>query len=146
MQILIDLATNATMQAWIWGPLMGVVFGVLFSGLTNSPAIGAPVTVIHTKKVFVQNINVNRSPSGSGSDSIAPFFIVAGIGLLFVVWNYVVYIELIHYWLWVILSTVLSFSLAIIVVSLIRGAVYIWDMDRLYSCANSSLGRLWIYY
>lgn len=121
MQILVDLVTNATMQAWIWGPLMGVVFGALFAGLTSQPTTGVPVTVIQTTNIFIRNTIENKRASNGGPDGIGGVFIAAGLGLLFVVWNYVIHIELVHYWLWVVLSTVLSFCLTISFVSLIKG-------------------------
>ncbi|CAH0270143.1 hypothetical protein SRABI70_03462 [Pseudomonas sp. Bi70] len=120
MQILVDLVTNATMQAWIWGPLMGVVFGALFAGLTRQPAVGAPVTVIQTTNIFIRNTVPNRASNG-GADGMGGVLLGAVLGLIFVVWNYAVHIELVHYWLWVVFSTVLSFCLTVSFVSLVKG-------------------------
>ncbi|WP_325437968.1 hypothetical protein [Pseudomonas nitroreducens] len=120
MQVLLDLVTNATMQAWIWGPIMGVVFGALFAGLTSQPSTGAPVTVVQTKNVFVHNINVNKS-SASSSEGMGAVLIAATAGLLFIAWKYAVHVDIIHYWLSAALWTILSFSLAIAFVSLLKG-------------------------
>ncbi|MDT6919025.1 hypothetical protein [Pseudomonas atacamensis] len=123
MQTILDLIANATMQAWIWGPLMGVVFGALFAGITNSPAVNAPVTVTQTRTTFVTNIVVNQRRSGSGDDGsgAVAILIAAGLGMIFVVWKYAIHIELVHYCLWALLSTLLSFSMTTALVSLIKG-------------------------
>ena len=123
MQAILDLIANATMQAWIWGPMMGVVFGALFAGVTNSPAVNAPVTVTQTKITFITNIVGNQQRSGSGDDSSGAMavLIAAGLGMVFLVWKYAIHIELVHYCLWALLSTLLSFSLTAALVSLIKG-------------------------
>ncbi|WP_152690461.1 hypothetical protein [Pseudomonas fluorescens] len=128
MQVLIDMATNATWQAWIWGPLMGVVFSVLFAGLTNQPASSAPITVVQTKKVFVQNVNVNVNKSGSSDSEGGLVILAAGfIALIAIVWNYSIYVEEIHYWLWAVLLTMFSVSFFMVMISLLKGQFTSWS-------------------
>lgn len=123
MQTILDLIENATMQAWIWGPLMGVVFGVLFAGVTNSPTVNAPVTVTQTKNIYITKTVVNQQRSGSGDDGSGAMavLIVVGLGLVFLVWQYAIHIDLVHDCLWAFLSTLLSFSLTTALISLIKG-------------------------
>lgn len=123
MQTILDLIENATMQAWIWGPLMGVVFGVLFAGVTNSPTVNAPVTVTQTTNTYITKVVVNQQRSSSGDDGggAMAVLIVAGFGLVFLVWKYAIHIDLVHHCLWALLSTLLSFSLTTALVSLVKG-------------------------
>lgn len=123
MQTILDLIENATMQAWIWGPLMGVVFGALFAGVTNSPTVNAPITVSQTRKTYITKIVVNQQRSGSGDDAsgVIAVLIAAGLGLVFLVWKYAIHIDLVHECLWALLSTLLSFNLTIALVSLVKG-------------------------
>ncbi|WP_223455600.1 MULTISPECIES: hypothetical protein [unclassified Pseudomonas] len=122
MQIFMDLVTNANLQAWIWGPLMGVLCGVLFAGITNPPTVNAPITVIQTKRTYITNVTTKGGTSAAPArDGILPIFFVLAIGLMFLVWKYAIYVELIHYYLWVLLSTLLAFSITTALVSLIKG-------------------------
>lgn len=123
MQTILDLIDNATMQAWIWGPLMGVVFGALFAGVTNSPTVNAPITVSQTRKTYITKIVVNQQRSGSGDDAsgVIAVLIAAGLGLVFLVWKYAIHIDLVHECLWALLATLLSFNLTIALVSLVKG-------------------------
>ncbi|WP_135007562.1 hypothetical protein [Pseudomonas syringae] len=123
MQTMLDLIENATMQAWIWGPLMGVVFGALFAGVTNSPTVNAPVTVTQTKNTYITKVVVNHQRPGSGGDGGGAMvvLIAAGFGMVFLVWKYAIHIDLVHYCLWALLSTLLSFSLTTAFVSLVKG-------------------------
>lgn len=122
MQIFMDFVTNANLQAWIWGPLMGVLCGALFAGITNPPTINAPVTVVQTKQTFVTNITTNgRTTTSSGGDGAGAIFFGLAFGLMFVVWKYAVYVDLVHYYLWVSLSTVFAFTITTALVSLIKG-------------------------
>jgi hypothetical protein len=124
MQIFSDLISNATLQAWIWGPIMGVIFGAIFAGLTTAPAVNAPVTVTQTTQKFVVNNVVihKRGPQTSKDSSGAgALFLALGVGVIFLIWKYVMFIELVHYVLGLLLCTVLSFSLTIALVSLIKG-------------------------
>lgn len=123
MQTILDLIENATMQAWIWGPLMGVVFGALFAGVTNSPTVNAPVTVTQTTNTYITKVVVNQHRSSSGDDgggAMAVLF-AAGFGLVFLVWKYAIHIDVVHDCLWTLLSTLLSFSLTTALVSLVKG-------------------------
>ncbi len=124
MQTILDLISNATMQAWIWGPLMGVLFGVIFAGVTNPPTVNEPVTVIQTTQKFItNNVVVNQPRSGNTSDSggAVAIWIAMALGVIFLVWMYAIHVELIHYCLWALLTTLLSFSVTTALVSLLKG-------------------------
>jgi hypothetical protein len=124
MQEIVELINDATMQAWIWGPLMGVVFGALFAGVTNPPTVNQPVTVIQTTQNFITTkVVVKQQNGGSNNDSGGAVVIMIGLGLgvIFLVWQYAIHFQLIHHYLWVLLSTVLSFSLAAALMSLAKG-------------------------
>ena len=53
MDVVSEFINNPLMQSLLLGPMMGVVFAALFSGLTKSPGLQAPATVIQTRKVYV---------------------------------------------------------------------------------------------
>ncbi|TFB36277.1 hypothetical protein [Pseudomonas sp. F01002] len=122
MQIFIDLVTNANLQAWVWGPLMGVLCGVLFAGITNPPTVNAPVTVIQTTRTYITNLTTKGGSSGSASgEGAGAVFFALAIGVMFLVWKYAIYVELVHYYLWMLLSTLLAFSMTTALVSLLKG-------------------------
>ena len=125
MQTFFELVENATLQAWIWGPLMGVILGAVFTGLTGAPAVNAPLTVNQTRYVYNTRVIVNQNHSGSrGADdngAIFGVFIAAGIGLIFLVWKYAIHVDLVHEYLWMLLSTLLGFCVTAALLSLING-------------------------
>lgn len=124
MQTIWDLMTNAHMEAWVWGPLMGAVVGIMFAGFNAPLSEKAPVTVIQTTRVFVTtNIVVhNKQDTGtSDSSSAGAIFFVLFIATLFLVWKYVVYVEYIRYALTALITTVLAFSLTAAILSIVKG-------------------------
>lgn len=124
MQTILDLISNATMQAWIWGPIMGVVFGALFAGITTAPNVNAPVTVTQTTQKFVvNNVVIHNRGSGGSNDSggAGAIFLGIGVGVIFLVWKYAIFVELIHYVIEILLTTVLAFSLSTAFISLLKG-------------------------
>ncbi|VVO11352.1 hypothetical protein [Pseudomonas fluorescens] len=122
MQIFMELVTNANLQAWVWGPLMGVLCGVLFAGITNPPTVNAPITVIQTKRTYITNVTTTGGSAGSTSgEGAGAIFFALAVGVMFLVWKYAIYIELVHYYLWMFLSTLLAFSMTTALVSLLKG-------------------------
>ncbi|HAB02944.1 MAG TPA: hypothetical protein DCE25_08455 [Pseudomonas sp.] len=123
MQTMLDLIHNATLQAWIWGPLMGVILGALFAGLTSAPTVNAPVTVSQTKNVYLTKVIVTDPRASSGDDDKGTMVILigAGLGLAFLVWKYAVHFDEVHNGLMGLLLTLLAFSLTTAVVSFFKG-------------------------
>jgi len=122
MQTFMDMVTNANLQAWVWGPLMGVLCGVLFAGITNSPTVNAPVTVIQTKRTYITKVTTKPGRSGNaGGEGAGVIFFAAVFGVMFLVWKYAIHVELVHYYLRMLFSTLLAFSLTTALVSLIKG-------------------------
>ncbi|MNJ40470.1 hypothetical protein D3C77_353670 [compost metagenome] len=148
MHTIWNLIENATLQAWIWGPLMGVVFGALFAGLTNSPTVNAPVTVSQTKNVYITKVVVNHPRSQSSDDASGglALLIAAVFGLAFMVWKYTIYFDYVHDCLWTLLATLLAFSLTAALVSLCKGqftssswAVYIFSPIAIFAACSGLL-------
>lgn len=123
MDIIAEAFNNAIMQSMVIGPIMGIVFGVIFSGLTEKPAINAPVTVVQTKNVFVTKISQQRSGrrSSSKDDEGLVFAIVFAVG--FVVWKYAAYVGVIHYYMSLFLLSAIAFSFASVFSSAVRGVI-----------------------
>ncbi|HHQ4568371.1 TPA: hypothetical protein ACSP2E_003749 [Aeromonas hydrophila] len=123
MDLIADAFNNAIMQSMVVGPIMGVVFGVLFSGLTERPEINAPVTVVQTKNVYVTKMSQQQggSRSSSSSDEGAAMALVLAAG--FIVWKYVVYVNVIHYYMSLTLLFAIAFSLTSILVAVMKSQV-----------------------
>ncbi|WP_122679704.1 hypothetical protein [Pseudomonas viridiflava] len=124
MQPIWDLMTNAHMEAWIWGPLMGAIVGMAFAGFNAPPSEKAPVTVIQTTRVFVTtNIVVHNKQHTSTSDDsgAGAILLFSVIAMLFFIWKYVVYVEYIRYVFTVIITSVLAFSLTTAILSILKG-------------------------
>lgn len=124
MQPIWDLMTNAHMEAWIWGPLMGAIVGMMFAGFNAPLSEKAPVTVIQTTRVFVTNnivVHNKQHISTSDNSGAGAIFFAFFIATLFLVWKYVVYIEYVRHALTVLISTVLAFSLTAAILSIVKG-------------------------
>ncbi len=113
MEIFSEILNNSLVQAMILGPIMGVVFGVLFAGLTQSPSPNAPLTVIHTREVYVTRVIEHRTKDQrrNSDEDAMPILVIFGIGLLFIIWKYAILVNAIHFYIAVALLTVLSFSI-----------------------------------
>ncbi|MBI6845954.1 hypothetical protein BTW15_21330 [Pseudomonas syringae pv. tomato] len=124
MQTIWDLMTNAHMEAWIWGPLMGAIVGMAFAGFNAPPNEKAPVTVIQTTRVFVTTnivIHNKQHPGTNGESGAGAIFLFSFIVMLFFIWKYVVYVEYIRYAFTVLITSVLAFSLTAALLSILKG-------------------------
>lgn len=120
MEILADLFKDSIMQSMIFGPIMGVVFAALFSGLTKRPTAQVPVTVVQTRQVYEIRV-IERRGRRSDSEEGGGILVAAGIAMLFVLWKYAIYVNAIHYHIEAVLLTALSFGIAAIIVAYLKG-------------------------
>lgn len=120
MDFFLEIINNSLMQSLVLGPLMGVVFAAVFSGLTKSPAAEAPSTIVQTKRVYTTKVVERRSSSNNSDDGMG-FLVVVGVALLFVIWKYAIYFDAIHHYLTVAILTISSFSLTTILISFLKG-------------------------
>lgn len=120
MEVISEFIHNSLVQSLLLGPLMGVTFAAIFSGLNKSPEPQAPVTVVQTRTVYVTKVVERRQTASKSNDGIG-FLIVGGVALLFVIWKYAIYFDTIQYYLTSLILTVLSFSATTILISLLKG-------------------------
>ncbi|WP_227368089.1 hypothetical protein [Halomonas sp. M20] len=120
MEVVLEFVHNPLAQSLLLGPLMGVIFATLLSGLTKSPGSQAPATVTQTKTIYVTKVVERNRPSNEVDSGIA-FLIIGGFSLIFVVWKYAIYFDAIQYYLAAVILSVLSFSVTTILVSLVKG-------------------------
>lgn len=120
MEFISELFNNPIMQSMVLGPIMGIVFAALFAGFTERPSNHVPVTVVQTREVYVTRI-IDRRGGRSNSDEGGEILVVAGFGLLFVLWKYAIYVNEIHQLIGFGLLTALSFSVTAIFLSYLKG-------------------------
>jgi hypothetical protein len=123
MELFSEVLNNSLVQAMILGPIMGVIFGVLFAGLTQAPSSNVPLTVIHTREVYVTRVVEHRTKNSrrNSDDDAMPILVAFGIGLLFVIWKYAILVNAIHFYIAVALLTALSFSITTAFISFVKG-------------------------
>lgn len=95
---------------------MGVVFGVLFAGLSSKPACSAPQTVVETRKVYIERTRVYRKNRSDGGE-IYGFAIL----LFFIAWKYLQFAPTVLYYIEASLVSMMAFGLACFIVSAIKG-------------------------
>jgi len=120
MDVVSEFINNPLMQSLLLGPLMGVVFAALFSGLNKSPEPQAPATVVQTRTIYVTKV-VERRQTPNQSDDGMGLLIAGGVALLFVIWKYAIHFDTIQFYLASSILTVLSFSATTILISLVKG-------------------------
>jgi hypothetical protein len=117
----IDWINNSLTQSLILSPVMGVLFGALFSGLTKSPELNSPRTIIKTREVYRERVIYRNSRSRSSSKDDRGIIGLAAFGLMMTVWQYAIWaVEIQHYIEYSILS-VLSFSITTALISIYKG-------------------------
>ncbi|WP_085692075.1 MULTISPECIES: hypothetical protein [unclassified Pseudomonas] len=124
MQSIWDLMTNAHMEAWVWGPLMGAIVAMMFAGFSGPLKDGTPLTVNQTTNVFVTNnivIKNNGNISARDNGGAGAILFALAIATLYLAWKYVVYSEHIHYTLNIFITSVLAFSITTAITSAIKG-------------------------
>ncbi|MBB3059285.1 hypothetical protein [Microbulbifer rhizosphaerae] len=120
MELVSEFIHNPLAQSLLLGPIMGVIFAALFSGLTKSPEAQAPATVTQTRTIYVTKV-VERRRSSNESDDGMGLLIAGGIALIFIIWKYAIYFDTVQYYLATSILSVLSFSATTIIISLIKG-------------------------
>jgi hypothetical protein len=120
MEVVSEFINNPLMQSLLLGPLIGVFFAALFSGLNRSPEPQAPATVVQTRTIYVTKV-VERRQAPKQSDDGMGLLIAGGVALIFVIWKYAIYFDTIQYYLASLILTVLSFSATTILISLVKG-------------------------
>ncbi|MCU0533853.1 MAG: hypothetical protein MUD14_08155 [Hydrococcus sp. Prado102] len=119
----INWFNNSLVQSVLISPLMGVVFGALFSGLDRSPTKNAPVTVIETRREYYRERIIYREKevNKSVNNGLLSILIAATAGVIFLAWKYIAYSNIILKYFLIFLLTALSFSGTTIVVSILKG-------------------------
>ncbi|MEM5536547.1 hypothetical protein WNY58_09105 [Neptuniibacter pectenicola] len=113
--------TNPTLQAFVFSPLMGTVFAVLFSGLSR-PHVPVVPTVSETRRIYIEKHYYHRKSRSSDEDdrSTAVMLLVA---MLFVVWQYSLHAFVIQQTLITVLATGLYFSLVSVFIAFWKGHI-----------------------
>ncbi|WP_194868653.1 hypothetical protein [Pseudoalteromonas sp. PPB1] len=113
-----EIFFNSTMQSFVFSPLMGVIFGALFTGLTSKPSNHAPKTVVETRRVYIERRyrNSRNSSNDDGGGIFALLFL-----LIFVLWKYVQVAPLIHEYIQTGLVTMSAFCFSGFLMSILRG-------------------------
>jgi hypothetical protein len=120
MELMSELFNNPIMQSMVLGPIMGVVVAAIFAGFTERPTRLVPVTVVQTREVYVTRV-IERRVRRSNSQEGGGVLVIAGFGLLFVLWKYAIYVNEIHQVIGISLLTALSFSATAIFLSYLKG-------------------------
>ena len=124
MSMISGVFNDPIMQSMVFGPLAGILFAVIFAGLTNTPPPQDRTTVRITKNVFVKKVFVNHNRSASakrGSDDGGGILVGLGALLIYMIWGYAQYEPQILCYTTSALLTVLAFSCTTAAISLIKG-------------------------
>ena len=108
-------------QSLLLSPLMGVIFGALFSGLNNSPSRNDPMTVKETVRIYKERIIYREKERKADTSDPVSIAIAFALIVMFLTWNYVLHSETILSGLFILLLTIVCFFLTISVLSLIKG-------------------------
>jgi len=120
MDLFLDIFESSTMQGLVFGPLIGALLGIIFSGLSSSPNQNSPVTIIRTREVYRERI-IERRPASKSNDDGAGVLFFVGFGLLFILWKYAIHVEEIQHYIAGSILTILGFSLVTIIISYFKG-------------------------
>lgn len=112
---MLEIFSNSVLQSFLFSPLMGVVFGVLFAGLSAKPSATATITVVETRRVFIERTRVNRRSQSDGGE----FFGIA-ILVAFVVWKYLQFAPEVLAYIQMALISMTAFGLTCFFVSIIK--------------------------
>jgi hypothetical protein len=88
MDVVSEFTNNPLMQSLLLGPLMGVFFAALFSGLNRAPEPQVPATVVQTRTIYVTKV-VERRQTPKQSDDGMGLLIAGGVALIFVITQYI---------------------------------------------------------
>lgn len=112
---------NSFTHSLLLSPLMGVLFGVLFAGLTKSFDTQSPATIVRTREVYRERmIYKNNHQSNSTSDD-GGVLVALAFGLVILIWQYAVWASQIHLYLLFLIYGVFSFSITTTLISIIKG-------------------------
>lgn len=112
---------NTFTHSLVLSPLMGVVFGALFAGLTKSPDEQTPITVVRTEKVYRERIiyrDRNTRNSNSGEEGFVGFICML---VLLATSQYAIWAVEIQQYIALALFGALSFMVTITAISLVKG-------------------------
>ncbi|MDD2466777.1 MAG: hypothetical protein PHI97_22495 [Desulfobulbus sp.] len=128
MNLFASAFSDPIMQSMIFGPLMGVIFGLLLSGFTSAPTQNVLVTVERTREIYFERVIEHRS-SGSGTsneDGARILFVLCGV-VIFILWKYAQYAQQIHAYTAGALLTVLAFAITVAIASFAKGHFNSYD-------------------
>ncbi|MCS0029041.1 hypothetical protein NB572_16165 [Vibrio alginolyticus] len=120
---LTELLNDSIMQSMLLGPLMGVIFATIFSGLSSAPAGSNATTVIITKEKYRERIIDNRRGSSShrSEDDAKGLLGFSIFALCFSIWKYATIYDQVLTWLAIAIFTVFAFSFTTIAISVAKG-------------------------
>ena len=112
---------NPLIQSLLLSPLIGVVFGAVFSGFNRSPVKNAPITIKETAREYIKIICVEKEQKKALKND--PLTIFTGIMtcVVFLSWKYVAHSETILAYLLIFILTMISFCITTILISLLKG-------------------------
>lgn len=119
MTDLSSILMNSTLQAFVFSPLMGCLFAVLFSGVSKPPKPVVVHTVRETRRVYVEKHYYRQSSNNSGGEG--GILIFAGVAFVFTIWQYAVHAQIIQQTLIMMLMTALYFALISSIIAYWRG-------------------------
>jgi len=122
MDTFIRIISGGFMQTVVLAPLMSAVFAAIFVGSTRAPSSKAPKTINRTRKEYVTIIQNSRGGS-TPNDDPGPLLGLLMIGLVMLVVSYAKYVDDYHYWMAVVLVSLLSFGVCALIVSMINGQI-----------------------
>jgi hypothetical protein len=113
-----DWFKDNLVQSMLISPIMGVFFSILLTGMNNSPSGRSQITVIETKRVYIQNIYQNQESRKTKNDG---GILIAVAFIMFLVWGYTVHFEVILNWIQTFILTAICFSFTTILISIFKG-------------------------
>lgn len=131
MDSIYNVVTNDLFLSLILSPLMGVLFGYLFSGSKSEKINNIPVSIYEIKNIYKTKIVISNDVKKDNGNLSILFFIV--IILLLGVWKYSIYSNQILLILKNYTLALISFSTTIIIISSIRSyfTTYSWLLNSL---------------
>lgn len=116
-----NVLTNPNLQAFVFSPLMGIVFALLFSGLSKPSQPATTLTVRETRKVYIERYHYHRSSQRNNEDGAT--FGAAALLMMLVIWQYSLHALEIQHILITVLTTALYFSVVSALIAFWKGHI-----------------------
>lgn len=116
----IHFLSDPIVMGMVVSPMMGVIFACVFSGFTGSVDTQAPVTIVQTRHVYI-NKTESRGRSATNTDDGMGLMIVFSVIFLYMLKAYAESNYFITQYLQYFILSMLGFSIAIIILSWLKG-------------------------